>query len=466
MQLLEYEQAIIAAILKEPGTIRRIALQLNDDRFSEGITRHIYNAILNVYGDGKEIDYLSVSAKIDLEIHPGGDEYLKQLLTILPRLGIFDLRGLDDWVRIVDNAGRLRQAGLVIKEYALMYDDFKALVNQVSDPDEFLGELTNKLKFAQANTKGGYESFKVAADEFRYRLQENFAGRITDRIPIGWPKLDGLLAGGIPKELIIVCGLPSMGKSQFALQLAVEISRSVGYGCVAVNSLEMKRWRIIQRLACAYGEVDYRDISSGRAGANSPQARRLLEQIQALEHLPIYIDESDLVTSSVIDFQASALNAQYGPINALIIDYAELMKEGESSQSEELRVSNVYRRAQSLSKQLDIPVFLLSQYNRGVTSRNDKLGTNFDIRYSGAAEAAAYTILHIYNPYQLKLMHVEVTPPSDMPYVVEQAYIVVGKDKDAGTGFCSLGWKPQYTKWFDNSEGFILGGRKAVEDEF
>lgn len=99
--------------------------------------------------------------------------------------------------------------------------------------------------------------------------------------------------------------------------------------------------------------------------------------------------------------------------------------------------------------------------------RDTKLGTNFDIRYSGAAEASAHSIYHIYNPYQLRQMHIDVSPPGELPLVTERAYVLVGKDKDGGAGTMQLGWIPKHTKWFDPPKN-ILGSKSHFvgEDDF
>src|SRR5690606_19864118 len=78
--------------------------------------------------------------------------------------------------------------------------------------------------------------------------------RITG-LPTGFAKLDRMTAGLKPGELIIVAGRPGMGKTAFALNVAL-------HGCeqrrvpVAVFSLEMAKEELARRLLCSEARVD------------------------------------------------------------------------------------------------------------------------------------------------------------------------------------------------------------------
>ena len=462
--IVEHEQAVLSAILKEPKLTKKVFLTLPEDRFGQGLNKKIYETMQEIFAEGKQIDTLSLIRRLKED---GAAEYVQELTSnFFARRGILDLRGLDDWIAFVDNAGRLRQAGHIFQEYSAAFSDLERLVIDVSDSNEFLSDMMTKLRLSQSS-KTGFRSMAEIGAETEERIFKNLSGVATDRIATGWRAVDSVLAGGIPKGLIILCGLPGQGKTQLAVQLMYEIAKRTKKGCVAINSLEMKDWRLFQRLACAYAEIDSRELTSGNLTPESPEVTRLITKVNEIKKLPIFIDDSDMATSSSIDYQASALNSEFGPLLSLVVDYAELTKEkmGNEAATEEQRVSAVYRRGASLAKNLDMPVIVLSQYGRVVSMRDTKLGENSDIRYTGAAEAAAHSIWHIYNPYQLREMHIAVTPPTDLPLVTERGYVVVGKDKDAGAGLINLGWKPKFTKWFDPPT-IDLGFKKEDEDDF
>lgn len=460
MKVPDYEAAILASCfitdpVEQRKIIRMLASELADDRFSEH-RRLVYTAIMDCAAQGKSVDILTVANQLGPNLEKiGGMTELKFLAGSLERLGLPSVpRGLPIWAKAIDDAGQLRQIGLVASEYAYLATDYERALDQVEDVAALTAEFMSKLRQSQGLLKAGYSPVGVHIDDWERRAALQFQGRWTDRVRTGWSSWDRKVIGLPRGELVILVGLPSMGKTQLALQLmrnvGLMLHRSQQPGCVAVNSLEMMGTKLIQRLACAYAEVDSRYLSAGQIAKGSPEYTRLLVETARLKKLPIFIDDSDMIKSSVIELQASALQAEEGPLKLLVIDFAELVGD-RRGESEELRVSGIFRRAKSIAKNLDTTVVVLSQYNRCVAERDDKLGTNFDIRYSGFAEILAGMIIQIYNPYQLRLMQTKVQPPLELPIHDNTAYLIVGKNKDAPTSHWRMEWFPKFTLWQDES---------------
>lgn len=470
MKVPDYETAIISScFVNDPVEQRRIvrllASELADDKFTEQ-RRLIYVAILDCFTRGKGIDILTVAEQLGSSLDGvGGMTELRHLVGSLERLGLPGLPSLPNlqaWAQVVDKAGRLRQIGLVAQEYAPLATEYESMLDKVEDIDDFTADFVGKIRQRYGLLKAGYNPIDKHIVDWERDAELQFQGLWTDRIRTGWENWDRR-AVGLPKgELVVLCGLPSVGKTQLALQItrnvALMLRRSGESGCVAVNSLEMTGKKLIQRLACAYAEVDSRHLYSGQVAKGGPEYVRLRAEASKLERFPIFIDDSDIVRSSAIELQCSALHAEEGPLRLLVIDFAELVGDPRE-ESEELRVSGVYRRGKSIAKNLNTTVIILSQYNRGVSERTDKMGTNFDIRYSGFAEILAGMIVHIYNPFQLRLMGIDVQPPLEMPVQDNIAYLTVGKNKDAPTNRWRAGWYPKWTLWTDE------GGENFGEPE-
>lgn len=467
MKFEDYEYAILSACFntqeaEQRRILRRLAAELQSDRFTEKRGK-IYTAILDAWAHTGVVDPLTVAKELGPDLDKvGGHAELRFVKKSWERLGIESAQGLKQWAVIIDNAGRLRQMGLIVREKADQLKDFEKVLSETEDVDAFIAGFISELRIAQGTAKGGYEPIAVHVERWERVLELQAQGKMVGRLLTGWRSWDQHILGLPAGKLTVLCGLPSTGKTQLAWQLAYNVAKNMKEtekkGCVVVNSLEMPGNDLVERLACALAKVDSRMLQAARIRADSDEYRRLKAEAERLKALPLYVDDSDFTTSSTLELQASIYHAESGPIRLMVVDFAELVQD-ERVETEELRVSGIYRKAKALSKNLGISVVLLAQYSRSVKERLNKLGTNFDIRYSGMAEIAADLILHIYNPYQLKLMHVPCyNIPKDLAVVEETAYVIIGKNKGGQTGSFRMQWVPTWTYWGDEDNEEELGG--------
>ncbi|MCK6519618.1 DnaB-like helicase C-terminal domain-containing protein, partial [Myxococcota bacterium] len=80
--------------------------------------------------------------------------------------------------------------------------------------------------------------------------------------------------------------------------------------------------------------------------------------------------------------QARRWKARHG-LRLVVIDYLQLMS-GDHGLPREQQVASISRGLKVLAKELDAPILVLSQLNRGVEARGDKRPLISDLRESGA----------------------------------------------------------------------------------
>ena len=125
----------------------------------------------------------------------------------------------------------------------------------------------------------------------------------------------------------------------------------------------------------------------------------------------------------------------------MVIDYLQLMDSATKSDNRVLVISEITRQLKIMAKELDIPVLLLSQLNRGVESRPDKRPMLSDLRESGSIEQDADIVMFLYrDAYYNK--------ESERPNISE---CIVAKNRHGETGTVELIWDGQYTR-FSNPE--------------
>lgn len=458
MKINDYEQLVLSACLIDPKAVLALAPHLAPDRFARPEHRTIYDAILDLHKTKKVPDVGSVSFMLGSNLESiGGSQYLSLLANKPHSVGIKSTAGLKTWAEVVDKSGRLRHVTLITSSYV---DKLRALdenLDAATDVDSVIAELMRDIRFSQTGVRGGYVGIADASVEYEQRLNQAMLGKPTDVMATGFKSIDSMMAGGFPRGgLFVLCGLSSDGKTSLAIQIAHNVAammkaRNVP-GKVLINSFEMKAWKLVQRLASGYAQVDSKLVTAGLLKQGSPEAERLFRESARIRELPIKIDDSSFESSLNIQFHA-AMETSEAPVKLIIIDFAEMVRD--EAKTEEQRVSSIFNNAKQLAKDTDATVIMLAQYNRTVDARPDRMGSMSDIRYSGAAEHVADAVGHIYNPIQQEIRGHQIVPPNTMPLVwVEKgisghAYFFVDKNRDGPTGVAKLLWTPAFTSFAD-----------------
>ena len=462
MEIKHYAEAVLASMLvndvqERNKNVQLILTELTEDKFEEANHKLVYHAILDCYQDEREIDLLNVANALGKNLDKvGGMQELRWIKDTLTRLELYSTKGLPQWAGIVDKAGRIRHIHLVLREQADYLGDFAKANTEIENVDEYLSDLISRLHREQGSSKHGYQSMRFLVDNWEERFSLQCEGNVVGRVLTGWKTWDSKIIGLPQGEVTVLAGLSGMGKTQLALQLGYNIAARTEKGSVIMNSLEMSANKLIERLACCYGRVDSRKVQSGQLTRS--EISKMREEVEKLQKLPFFIDDESRTSGEIaLQAYAASVDNKKKPVKLLIIDYAEMVQD-KRTDSEELRVSGIYREAKNIANRLDTAVLILSQYNRGVGMRSDRIGTKSDLRYSGMAENVAGLIIHIYSPWQLDSDHPgSVQPPSELPIVDNQAYLLVDKNRDGPTGHWPMKWNPTFTRWADITEDARIG---------
>ena len=143
------------------------------------------------------------------------------------------------------------------------------------------------LKVTAREVKSSYKTLTEFMVEAYNEAEEVCqAGGQAAGVPTGFPSLDRMLMGFRKGQLIIIGARPAVGKTSFALNLALNAA-AAGY-TVGFFSLEMSGKEIAQRLICAYAMISISDFRTGRISPE--QWANINEATQTLSKLDILID--------------------------------------------------------------------------------------------------------------------------------------------------------------------------------
>ena len=254
----------------------------------------------------------------------------------------------------------------------------------------------------------------------------------------GLKDLDTKLQGIQKGDLIVVAGRPSMGKTSFAMNIAENILfNEESQGAVLIFSLEMPGEALTTRLLSGMTKINQQKVRSGMLKDN--EMKSLFEQSEKLKNMPLWIDDSSLLSPMELRAKARRLARSENGLSLIVVDYLQLMQLPMSTENRVNQISEISRSLKSLAKELNVPVMALSQLNRAVEQRPNKRPIMADLRDSGAIEQDADVILFIYRD--------EVyNEDSDQGNAAE---IIIGKQRNGPIGKIKLTFLKEFTR-FEN----------------
>ncbi|AZG20862.1 DnaB-like helicase C-terminal domain-containing protein [Neisseria gonorrhoeae] len=391
------EQNILGGILIEPTAIARCAI-LTPEKFYQAQHRIIFRALLDMAAANEPIDIITLN-----------DRFVE--------------RGL-------------LKASAAIEKIAVSKDG---------------GTVAEKLsKAADELAAAGKDAVKRETKTFGQTVEDLIGGLdkrldgVRFGLPTGLMKLDGM-TGGLPDgNLIVIAARPSMGKTVLAeniARFALKQGKAVHF-----QSYEMSAVELARRGMAAECNIPMQNLKTGNLTQSD------------YANMPIYVSQAkewkfdvncDLLNVDELCFLAKEKKLTTG-LDLLVVDHLHIMPR--AGRDEVAELGNISRRLKNLAAELNIPVVLVAQLNRGNTKQADKRPNMADIRGSGAIEQDANIIImpHRESYYD----------GNENPSIAE---LIIAKNRDGETGTVVCGWKGQFMKFEEEPD---LAWQAPKHDEY
>jgi replicative DNA helicase len=425
---IQAEEAVLGSVLKNPASIVRVSDFLKPEDFYQQRNRHVFRAMVSLFADGQPIDYHSTADRLEQQgtyDASGGLLYLSELNLATPSAAHIEHYG-----RIVERTSIMRQ--LIAKAQTIAEIAYRDNL----DPDTVLEKAEQLiLSVAEKRVTRDFRSLEDVLAQYMEQLEALQDGENTRYgIPTGYTDLDKLLGGFQRTDLIILAARTSVGKTSFALNLAVNAAVKQN-ATVAVFSLEMSAEQLASRLLSMESGVDSPRIRS--ANLNEQESRKLDAAMNHLARAPIWVDDTPSIPIMELRSKARRLAAEH-TLDMIVVDYLQLIaSEGGESRVQEL--GQISRALKALARELRVPVIALSQLSRAVEQRSPHIPQLSDLRESGALEQDADVVLFIYRDEKYN-------PDSEKKGVAD---IIVAKHRNGPTGQVQLLFLERTTKFLD-----------------
>ena len=427
----EAEQAILGAMLASSDHARKAIEELKPDDFFWDNNREIFNALVTLSDDLVPLDMVTLvnelSKRGTLEI-VGGLEYISTVMDIVPVKA-----NIDHYIDILHEKTTYRQL------ISLSQDIMNQTYEGDQEPQQLIDAAEKKI-FSIAMNRGvkDYRDFTdVMFDAYldieRIALNK---GQIIG-VPSGFDDLDAVTAGFQKTDLIIVAARPAMGKTSLALSMAYNIAARSKMP-VGMFSLEMSASQLVQRIISMEANIPLQTVRGGNM--NDDDWMKLQDAVRALTDIPIYIDDSSLVTTAEIRSKARKMKIEHN-VQAIFIDYLQFITGNSKLGSKQLEVAEISRDLKSLAKELEIPIICLAQLGRGPDARTDHRPVLSDLRDSGAIEQDADIVCFIYRDEYYN-------SNTEKPGIGE---LILAKHRNGATSTVEVAWLAEYTR-YDNKK--------------
>lgn len=429
------ERSVLGAMLLNPDAVGTAVEVLRDDpadTFYVEAHQHIFEAILSLARDNRPVDMLTLTdalARNGALEKAGGAAYIAELTDAVPTSA-----NVEYYAKIVLDAALRRKLISICTRCA-----GEAYKNQ-GEIDDLLDQTeTDIFGIAQQRQLNPIHRVSDLLEEGikRIEMQMKTDGGITG-VPTGFTKLDEMLSGMQPSDMIILAARPSVGKTAFCLNVAANASTNHGKG-VLVFSLEMAKEQLVSRLLCMVGQVDSTRLRSGfLARSEFPKLQHAAAKLQEAK---IYIDDTPNI--SVLELRSKARkHASQHDIDLLIIDYLQLMQGSSRAENRQVEISEISRAIKGLARELRCPVIALSQLSREAEKDDGGVPKLSHLRESGAIEQDADVV-----------MMLSRLPANEREGRENVIRLTVAKQRNGPTGPLELLFEPNIQR-FRNLDGF------------
>ena len=423
---LEAEQAALGAMLIDADCIKDVMDKLQPEDFYIKQNREIFETIYTMFTYAKPIDGITVAEEMQ-------------------RNGVYDelttRKYLAQLIEITPTSANVMEYVSIIRDKALLRALAKAAGDIIAQVQEGGGEATTALEaaeqkiFAIRRGRSAQDMVPVAQiiKPVLDDINELAMGKTGLRgLSSGFSAVDAKIHGLNRSDLILLAARPAMGKTSFALNIAMNVAKSSGK-TVAVFSLEMSKEQLVSRFLASEGLVDNTRLATGRL--STTDWGKLTQAARTLRQTDIRLDDNPMLTVADMNAKCRRLDN----LGLVVIDYLQLMtSSGGKSYAGENRqqaVSDISRMLKIMAKELDVPVLCLSQLSRANEKREDKRPMLSDLRESGAIEQDADIVMFLYREDYYK----EDTENKNI------AECIVAKNRHGETGKVPLRFMPEYT---------------------
>ena len=431
---IEAEQSVIGSMLMDRDAIIAASEIVVADDFYQKQYGIMFDTMVELFNEGKPVDLVTLQDRLkekDVPPEVCSLDFVRDILATVPTSV-----NVRSYATIVHEKAVLRRLIRINEEIANnCYAGKDSLETILADTEK---QIFNLL---ESRASGDFVPIRQVALNVLDKIEQATRSKSTvTGLPTGFIDLDYRMSGLQPSDLILIAARPGMGKTAFALNIALNAAKASiqnkpkgykkGTG-VCVFQLEMGKEQLASRFLSSQALLESQKLKTGDLTMDDWD--KIARGAGVLSSLDIYVDDNPAITVPEIKAKCRRLGDELGLI---VIDYLQLMHVGGRHMDNRVQeVAEISRSLKIMAKELNVPVVCLSQLSRASEQRSDKRPMLSDLRESGAIEQDADIVMFIYRDDYYD-------EESENKNIAE---IIIAKNRHGATGTIELQWVGQYT---------------------
>lgn len=390
-KILQIEQCLIGMLLNAPSLLDKIEDDISPDMFAEPAHEAIYLKIKSIVNDGKIADAAIIAYELSTHAsvqNLGGSHYLMDLVEKAP-----PPNSIQQHAQAIARDWQFRGLEALTAEITILAQDRnQSAFEKIS------------TEIARIELKGKKETGASADEGVDRVLAQYESDNQHTGVKTGLYGIDDAIGSMRPGELWIACGRPSMGKSAFALCVALNASEN-RQGTIVVNC-EMTIEQMVRRNLC---DLAFRTYGPAAPSYSAVRKKTLTKHQEDIlyktasiyrKNRALHLDFrpgitveglKSIVRRKILRWAREGVNP-----SLVVIDHVGLVRAAGKNQNRSADQGEIARALKEAAGSLNVAILALAQLNRQVESRDDKRPTLADMRDSGEFEENADGVIGFY----------------------------------------------------------------------
>lgn len=268
---------------------------------------------------------------------------------------------------------------------------------------------------------------------------------VCSAINTGFGQLDKMTGGFRPGELVVLGGRPSMGKTQFLVNISSHVSKTAP---VLYLTFDLSVFLLTCRFISSASGIPTYDILQANLDENQKDALAMIDTYFA-DRRVLIPDDSNSAIETIRELCQK--HVRENGVSVIVIDYLQMLSSHGKYRylNRESEVSHICRELKNIAKENNVCIIASSQLNRSAELRGgSKRPQLSDLRESGAIEQDADKIMFIHRPEYFGMKVDE----DNMPLAEGLVEIIVAKNRNGPTGTIRLRRDSGFTSFCDSND--------------